>query len=139
MLGGVRYRQAVQRPAEQPWQLNSDVLPPLSSQAAVCCLQIALWTAGFVVMTLVINAPLLPWVMRKTGLAAIASVKRRMRAKAVRALVRFTNAAIEDLKDDQDEMLRGAIAIDWELHAHDNWIACMSSGCCSAHRFPAAF
>jgi hypothetical protein len=41
--------------------------------------------------------------MRKTGLAAIASVKRRMRAK-----VRFTNAAIEDLKDDQDEMLRGA-------------------------------
>ena len=70
--------------------------------------QIALWTAGFVVMTLFINAPLLPWVMRKTGLAAIASVKRRMRAKAVRALVRFTNAAIEDLKDDQDEMLRGA-------------------------------
>ena len=74
--------------------------------------QIALWTAGFVVMTLVINAPMLPWVMRKTGLAAIASVKRRMRAKAVRALVRFTAAAIEDLKDDQDEMLRGAAAFD---------------------------
>ena len=71
--------------------------------------QIALWTAGFVMMTLFINAPLLPWVMEKTGLASIASVKRRMRAKAVRALVRFTNAAIEDLKDDQDEMLRGAL------------------------------
>ena len=75
--------------------------------------QIALWTASFVVMTLVINAPLLPWVMRKTGLAAIASVKRRMRAKAVRALVRFTSAAIEDLKDDHDEMLRGAPATVW--------------------------
>ncbi len=81
-------------------------------------IQIALWTASFVVMTLVINAPLLPWVMRKTGLAAIASVKRRMRAKAVRALVRFTSAAIEDLKDDHDEMLRGATATDWHSRAY---------------------
>ena len=27
-----------------------------------------LWTAGFVLLTLVINAPLLPWVLRVTGL-----------------------------------------------------------------------
>lgn len=59
-------------------------------------------------MTLVINAPLLPWLIEKTGLSKIASVKRRMRAKAKRALVRFTDSAIEDLKDADDEMLRGA-------------------------------
>ena len=75
-----------------------------------CCVesQIALWTSGFVIMTLVINAPLLPWVMEKTGISKVASVKRRMRAKAKRALVRFTDSAIEDLKDADDEMLRGA-------------------------------
>lgn len=27
-----------------------------------------LWTAGFVLLTLIINAPLLPWVLRVTGL-----------------------------------------------------------------------
>ena len=31
-----------------------------------------------------------------------------MRAKAKRALVRFTDSAIEDLKNADDEMLRGA-------------------------------
>ena len=60
-------------------------------------------------MTLCINAPLLPWMMEKTGLSAIASVKRRNRAKAKRALVRFTDSAVDDLKEADDEMLRGTI------------------------------
>ena len=39
----------------------------------VCLFQVVkaemvLWTAGFVLLTLVINAPLLPWVLRATGL-----------------------------------------------------------------------
>jgi len=32
--------------------------------------EIVLWTAGFVLMTLLINAPLLPLILRKTGLSA---------------------------------------------------------------------
>ena len=90
-------------------------------------------------MTLFINAPLLPWVMRKTGLAAIASVKRRMRAKAVRALVRFTNAAIEDLKDDQDEMLRGAPEPDLISQFHPDsaaTLACVSPTIALADSLP---
>ena len=30
--------------------------------------EMVLWTAGFVLLTLIINAPLLPWVLRVTGL-----------------------------------------------------------------------
>lgn len=40
--------------------------------------------------------------------AETGSLKARMRAKAARALVRYTQSAIEDLKGDEDEMLRGA-------------------------------
>jgi hypothetical protein len=32
-----------------------------------------------------------------------------MRAKAARALIRYTHSAINDLKGDEDEMLRGAL------------------------------
>lgn len=39
--------------------------------------------------------------------AETGGVKQRMRAKAARALVRYTQSAIEDLKGDEDEMLRG--------------------------------
>ena len=28
-----------------------------------------MWTAGFVLLTLIVNAPLLPWVLRVTGLS----------------------------------------------------------------------
>ena len=38
-------------------------------------------------------------------------MKKRMRAKAARALVRYTQSAIEDLKGEEDEMLRGALVI----------------------------
>jgi hypothetical protein len=41
--------------------------------------------------------------------AETGGVKARMRAKAARALIRYTHSAINDLKGDEDEMLRGAL------------------------------
>ncbi len=73
----------------------------------VVLLQIALWTAGVVTLTLLINAPLLPILIRWTGLAEVSPVKATMRARAARALVRYSKAAIHDLQHDEDEMLRG--------------------------------
>lgn len=70
-------------------------------------LQLALWTAGIVVCTLMVNAPLMPALLRWTRLNAISVVKTRMRGKAARALLRYTNTAIDDLQHDEDEMLRG--------------------------------
>lgn len=68
-----------------------------------------LWTSGFVLLTLLINAPLLPIVLRLTGLATLGHHKVKMRGKAVRALERKTAEAIQILKDDEDEMLRGTL------------------------------
>jgi len=61
-----------------------------------------------VILTLLINAPLLPLLIEWTGLAEISSVKGDIRAKAARAVLRYTKTAIHDLKHDEDEMLRGA-------------------------------
>jgi hypothetical protein len=69
--------------------------------------QLALWTAGIVVCTLMVNAPLMPYLLRWTRLNAISDVKTRMRGKAARALLRYTKTAIDDLQHDEDEMLRG--------------------------------
>ncbi len=57
--------------------------------------------------TLVVNAPLMPLILRWTRLNEISPVKLRMRGKAARALLRYTGTAIEDLQHDEDEMLRG--------------------------------
>lgn len=60
-----------------------------------------------VLLTLLINAPILPRLIEWTGLAEISSVKYDLRAKAVRAVLRYTKTAIHDLQHDEDEMLRG--------------------------------
>jgi hypothetical protein len=39
--------------------------------------------------------------------SAVADSKRRMRKRAVHALLTHTNHAIRDLRNDEDEMLRG--------------------------------
>lgn len=70
-------------------------------------LQITLWTAGIVVLTLLVNAPLMPVLLKWTGLAKVSPVKRRIRAKAARALQRYAVQALQELQADQDEMLRG--------------------------------
>ncbi|EIE21844.1 hypothetical protein COCSUDRAFT_56295 [Coccomyxa subellipsoidea C-169] len=82
--------------------------PTLANRAVTA--ELALWTAGIVVCTLVVNAPLMPLILRWTRLSDISPVKVRMRGKAARALLRYTRTAIEDLQHDEDEMLRG---VDW--------------------------
>ncbi len=73
--------------------------------------QLVFWSSGFVLLTLLINAPLMPWFMRRTGLVEQSRAGKVVRAKARRALLRFTAAAIRDLKEDDDEILRG---VDWK-------------------------
>ena len=72
-----------------------------------CWLQMSAWTAGVVVLTLLINAPLIPLVLKWTGLSQVSPVKAKIRAKAARAFARYTQNAIKELQNDEDEMLRG--------------------------------
>lgn len=72
-----------------------------------CLVQMSLWTAGIVVMTLLINAPLIPVLLKWTGLSQVTPVKAKIRAKAARAFTRYTHNAVKELKNDEDEMLRG--------------------------------
>lgn len=73
--------------------------------------QLVFWSSGFVLLTLLINAPLMPTFMKWTGLVEQSKAGKTVRAKARRALLRFTAAAIKDLKEDDDEILRG---VDWK-------------------------
>ena len=71
---------------------------------------IALWTVAFVFLTLCINAPSLGFVMRLLKLNNISADKRKIRSRSKKALCRFTEVAITNLRDDDDEFLDGA---DW--------------------------
>lgn len=57
-------------------------------------LQMALWSSMFVLSTLLINAPLIPWLARVTGLLTVSPVKRSIREKAKRALIRSVCAVL---------------------------------------------
>ena len=70
-------------------------------------IQMSMWTAGIVVMTLLVNAPLIPLLLKWTGLSQVSPVKAKIRAKAARAFTRYTQNAVKELKNDEDEMLRG--------------------------------
>ena len=72
-------------------------------------MQMSLWTAGVVVLTLLVNAPLIPLLLKWTGLTEVSPVKAKIRAKAARAFTRYTQNAVTELKNDEDEMLRGNI------------------------------
>ena len=54
-----------------------------------------------------VNAPLIPVLLKWTGLSQVSPVKAKIRAKAARAFTRFTQNAVKELKNDEDEMLRG--------------------------------
>lgn len=71
------------------------------------CLQIALWTSGIVLLTLLINAPFIPKLLEWTGLVKLSPTKAKMHAKAVRAFIRHTKTLIQDLQNNDDELLRG--------------------------------
>lgn len=87
-------------------------------------LQLVLWTAGVVVLTLAINAPVIPPLIDRLGLLDVPPVKARMRAKAARAVLRFSRQAVHDLQQDPDEMLRGV---------HHTWGACSSAQWLMSH------
>jgi hypothetical protein len=84
--------------------------PAQSAESQVVKSQVVFWTAGFVMLTLLINAPLLPWVLRVTGLSAIPPKQLARRRRAVEALAEHTRAAVEQLRGEEDEMLTG---VDW--------------------------
>lgn len=65
------------------------------------------WTAGFVLLTLMINAPLLPTVLRLTGLSKVPDKQLARRRRAVAALGEHTATVLEQLRDAEDELLAG--------------------------------
>lgn len=65
------------------------------------------WTAGFVLLTLLINAPLLPTVLRLTGLSKVPDKQLARRQRAVAALREHTTSVLEQLRDAEDELLAG--------------------------------
>lgn len=83
----------------------------MSRDINLMLLQMSMWTAGIVVMTLLVNAPLIPLLLKWTGLSQVSPVKAKIRAKAARAFTRYTQNAVKELKNDEDEMLRGESAV----------------------------
>lgn len=51
--------------------------------------QLCLWTAMMVLTSLFLSAPMVPQVLRMTGLHKVSPLKRRIRAKSKRALIRW--------------------------------------------------
>lgn len=74
--------------------------------------QLALWTCGFTMLTLLINAPAIPWLLRVTGLDKISDLRRNLREKARESLMEYTKQLISKFKDKGDETMRG---VDWNL------------------------
>jgi hypothetical protein len=87
--------------------------PPCLLSAVTIGAEINLWTSSFVLLTLIINAPLIARMLNLLRLNTVSGEAVKMRNKAKRALCRFTDSAIAALKDDEDdEFLKGA---NWEV------------------------
>ena len=71
--------------------------------------EITLWTASFVLLTLLINAPTLAPLVRLLRLDHAARRRRGARARAKRSLARFTAAALEGLQQQEKELLAGEL------------------------------
>lgn len=99
--------ETVHQQARWPIRYTKAVL--LQSECVVLLVQMSMWTAGIVVMTLLVNAPLIPVLLKWTGLSQVSPVKAKIRAKAARAFTRYTQNAVKELKNDEDEMLRGEL------------------------------
>eukprot|EP00882_Tetradesmus_deserticola_P021824 GHRQ01023626.1.p1 GENE.GHRQ01023626.1~~GHRQ01023626.1.p1 ORF type:complete len:386 (+),score=167.11 GHRQ01023626.1:523-1680(+) len=65
------------------------------------------WTAGFVLLTLLINAPLLPLVLHLTGLSKVPEKQLARRRRAAAALGAHTAEVLDQLRDAEDELLAG--------------------------------
>lgn len=75
-----------------------------SERIALINAQMVVWGAGFVTLTLCVNAPLIGSVLSATGLNRVSAPKLAIRRKAKRALMRFTAVAVNDLQQDNDEV-----------------------------------
>jgi hypothetical protein len=64
----------------------------------------------FVLCTLVVNAPLLPHVLRATALDVVPAARRSLRRKALTALDDHTDSTVASLRRQEDEMFAG---VDW--------------------------
>jgi NhaP-type Na+/H+ or K+/H+ antiporter len=67
---------------------------------------LAMWTAGVVVCTLLINAPMLETTLRITGLTKVSIITLQSRNRARKQFLRFTKNCIEELRKDEDELLQ---------------------------------
>lgn len=76
--------------------------------------EVVMYTAVFVLLTLLIQAPMLPHILSWTKLDTIPLEHQIMRRKAVGLLLGGTHAAIESLQGDEEELMRG---VDWKLVA----------------------
>jgi NhaP-type Na+/H+ or K+/H+ antiporter len=68
---------------------------------------INLWTSAFVLLTLVINGPGVATMLRLLRLDGVPLETRKMRTKARRALARFTQDRLAELKEEDSEFLQG--------------------------------
>lgn len=68
--------------------------------------QMIFWTAGFVLLTLMVQAPMLPTVLRWVGLAKLPPGEVKRRRELVAALAEHTDEVLQELRQDE-EMLSG--------------------------------
>lgn len=99
--------------------------------------QITLWTAGIVLLTLLLNAPLIRPCLSWLGLDHVPSTQANIRGKAIQALLAYAQRAIHDLQRDDHEMLRGRPPPPPD--ASQNFFRVLSKDLLSAHSSSAAF
>ena len=68
---------------------------------------IVLWVATFVLLTLLINAPMMSKVMEWTGLGKVTDEKVAARRQALQELEEFTKGIVRQLGEEKDEFLQG--------------------------------
>ncbi|CAD7700965.1 unnamed protein product [Ostreobium quekettii] len=69
--------------------------------------EMSLWTSGFVLMTIVINGPMIPYLLSCLRLNTPTVIQRQIKVRAERALTNYTESFIKAIRGNKDEMLRG--------------------------------
>lgn len=74
--------------------------------------QSALWVCGFVLLTLLINAPGIPFLLKICGLETLSPLQIKYRKKSEDALNEYTQSTLEEMKSDSLTVVHG---INWKL------------------------
>lgn len=82
-------------------------LTTASAEGELVNAEITLWTAAFVLLTLLINAPTLAPLVCLLRLDGGTRARAPARARAKRALCNAVHAAIEGLQEQEGELLQG--------------------------------